>query len=348
MSVPVEGKRIYKGQHKNYTINVADVTGTTPITGFTLAFYVKATISGDPLIEKTTAIPTEISLTDPSNGIAELYLAPADTSSLDVGKYYYEIWMTDLNSETRPILGGHFWIMSVVPTFVDLLRKQLDDAGELRVMTVQDEMVYPATLTSLFVSRIRIKDVIGVWIFTDDDHSGTNYYTGGGFSESTGKIWLGTTLVSTAAFVRVSYTWESGVDDETIQWHLDSSKIWVINYTGIEFAYGDASTNLQKGAEAMAVAAAVLGAILTVNGANVAQMGYNFRLHEFEVQTKLWGEGMIAEALFGVYIQRVQWWLATLGKAGEVLLVNQPDTTKKYNIETLIGFTTGAEGDEST
>lgn len=347
MSIPVEDKKIYKSQHKDYEINVADALGKTNITGFTVAFYVKETVSGDPIIEKTTAEVTEIKITDGSKGEAELYLVPADTSSLDVGKYYYEIWITDLNSKDRPILAGHFWIMNVSPTFVNLIRKLLDEAGELRVMSIQDEMIYPATLSTLYVSRPRINSVIGVYLFDDNEHSGTNYYTGGGFDESTGKIWLGTPLVSTAAYARVSYTWESGIDDETIQWHLDSSKTWVINYTGIEFAYGDASTNLEKGAEAMAIAAAILGAVLTINGANVAQLGYNFRLHEFEVQTKLWGEGMIAEALFGVYVQRVQWWLNTLGKAGDVYLVNQPDLTKKYDIEDLVGLDTGSEGGEA-
>lgn len=347
MSVPVEDKKIYKSQHKDYEINVSDVGGQTNITGFTVAFYVRETVSGDPIIEKTTNEVTEIKIIDGSKGEAELYLVPADTSSLDVGKYYYEVWITDLNSKTRPVLMGYFWIMSVAPTFVNLIRKLLDEAGELRVMAIQDEMIYPSSLSTLHVSRPRINSVIGVYLFNDEGHTGTNYYTGGGFDESTGRIWFGTPLVSMADYVRVGYTWEAGIDDETIQWHLDSSKTWVINYTGIEFAYGDASTNLQKGAEAMAIAAAILGAVLTVNGANVAQLGYNFRLHEFEIQTKLWGEGMIAEALFGVYVQRVQWWLNALGKAGEVHLVNQPELTKKYNIETLIGLSTNSEGSEN-
>lgn len=207
-------------------------------------------------------------------------------------------------------------------------------------------MIYPSNLTTIYVSRPRILSVEGVWIYTDSTHVLTNYYTGGGFDASKGKIWLGTPLVSAADFVRVSYSWESGLADETIQWHLDASRVWAINYTGIDFIYGDAVTMLQQGCEALSLAAAILGCILSLNGANVAQMGYNFRLHEFEVQTKLWGEGMIAEALFGVYIQQIKWWLETLGKKGDVYLVNRATTDRKYNIETLLSMSNSVEGGE--
>lgn len=332
MSIPVEDKKIYKGQHKDYMINVADASGQTEITGFTIVFQVKQTVSGDPIIEKTTAKVTEIKITDGSKGIAELYLLPTDTLSLTMGKYYYDIWITDSNSKTRPILCGHFWIRDAAPSLVSMLRKRLDEAGELRVQTVPDELVYPATLNKLFVTRTRIKGVIGVWAFTDTDHTETNYYTGGGFNSSTGEIWLGTEVALTNQYLRVSYLWESGVDDDSIEWHLDESRNWVIQYTGVEFTYGNTVAPIEKSAESMALAAAVLGCILTVNGANVAQLGYNFRLHEFEIQTKLWGEGMIAEALFGVYIQQINWWLSAIGKAGQVYVATPPTSRGKYTI----------------
>ena len=188
MSVPIEDKKIYKNQHKDYEINVADALGQTNITGFTVAFYVKQTVSGDPVIEKTTDEITEIKITNGSKGIAELYLVPADTLSLDVGKYHYEVWITDLNSKDRPILMGYFWVMSVSPTFVNLIRKLLDEAGEMRVQTISDELVYPSTPSSVYVSRPRINSVIGVYLFADDAHRGTNSYPGGGCDESTCRI----------------------------------------------------------------------------------------------------------------------------------------------------------------
>lgn len=347
--VPAKNIKIYKDTDKDIPLYISDASGAIDLTSDNVYFTVSETISGTPDITKDTAGVGGITIDSDqvgNKGKCIIRIDRADTTDLDSGKYYYRVFH-DNGTDYKAVVMGFFWITEVAPSHVDLIRKQLDDAGELRVMTVQDEMIYPASLNTVYVSRPRIQSVIGVWIFTDDGHTGTNYYTGGGFDASTGKIWLGTPLVSTAAFVRVSYTWESGIDYETIQWHLDSSKTWVVEYTGVAFTYGNASNNTEKTAENCAIAAAILGAILTINGANVAQLGYNFRLHEFEVQTKLWGEGMIAEALFGVYIKRIDWYLYTLGKAGEVLLVNQPDATKKYNIETLIEFSTGAEGDEN-
>ena len=33
--------------------------------------------------------------------------------------------------------------------------------------------------------------------------------------------------------------------------------------------------------------------------------GFNYRMEEFEIQTKLWGEGMIAQELFGMVRARI-------------------------------------------
>ena len=339
MSVPVEDKNIHKNQHKDYEINVADITGQTNITGFTIAFYVRETITGDPVIEKTTAEVTELKIIDATNGVAELYLVPADTALLDAGKYYYSLWITDLNTKTRPILSGYFWIFEVGPSIVTLIRSLLGEAGEEAVLAVNNELVIPSNLVTLHTSRRRLRSVDGVWLLSDEDHAGTNYYTGGGFDADSGKIWLGTPLATTNAYVYVNYTWESGVNDNTIQHHLWSGRMYTVNFTGIEFSYGDAIGNRQQGAEAMAIAVAMIGCILTVNGANVAQMGYNFRIDEFEIQTKLWGEGMIAEALFNLYLKEVDKWTQALGKASTILIANRNVATNKYNIETLVGNT---------
>lgn len=338
MSVPVEDKSIYKSQHKDYTIYVADPSGKTKITGFTIAFYVRETISGEPIIEKTTAEVTEIKITDGDNGKAELYLLPADTALLDTGKYYYSIWITDLNSKVRPILSGYFWIYQVAPSIVTLMRKLLGEAGEEAVLTVSNELRIPSSLTTVYASRRRLRSVEGVWLITDEDHTGTNYFTGGGFDADSGRIWLGTALATTNAYVYVSYTWESGINDDTIHHHLWSGRVYTVNFTGIDFDYGDAVGNRQQGAEAMSVAVAMIGCILTINGANVAQMGYNFRIDEFEIQTKLWGEGMIAEALFNLYLKEVEKWIMALGKAGTILLANRTAATGKYNIESLVDY----------
>ena len=345
MSLPVKDIGLYVGQDKTIPISVADSSGTVNITNDTLYFYVRAVVGGDAVITKDSDTVTEIEFTDAENGAAAIYLVPADTTSLDTGKYTYELWRTDDSAKTKPILTGYFWIYSIAPSMINAMRELLTEAGELHILKVIDETVNPATLSVLYTSRRRLTGVEGVWLLTDDTHSGTNYYTGGGFDADSGKIWLGTPLTSLINRVRVSYTWESGITDGAINWHLWASRNYTISYTGIDFSYGAETTTVGLGAEGMSFSRAMIGCILSVNGANVAQMGYNFRIDEFEIQTKLWGEGMIAEALFTQYRMQYEEWKMALGKKG-YSVVATPET-RKYDLESLVGWTDSAsEGGE--
>lgn len=47
----------------------------------------------------------------------------------------------------------------------------------------------------------------GVWLFTDPEHTGTNYYSGGMFLESEKKITLGTPLPDTNTKVLINYSY---------------------------------------------------------------------------------------------------------------------------------------------
>lgn len=346
MSVPVENRAIYKGQDKSVAIYIADETGMKTLTSCRLVFSMRETVDGTPVITKDSDVGGEIDIdADQVNneGEAVVNFVPADTSSLDSKRYYYDLWLTDSVAKTYPVLTGYFNISDVAPTMLPQIRHLLDEAGELRVMTVKDEMADPSTALSLYTARKRVKEVYGVWTLSDDEHTGTNYYTGGGFNTVSGRIWLGTPLVDMNT-VRIDYAWESGIDDDAINWHLTTSKIFVTGYTGIEFDYGKAITDLQKQAEGMALARIIIGCVLTINGANVAQMGYNFRLDEFEIQTKLWGEGMIAEALFAQYSNMYNEWKLAIGKKGHIFFT--APTTRKYDISTLVGYT--ADGPETS
>ena len=348
MSVVTDDKRIYKGQDKEILIYITGSTGLLNLTGCQLVFNVRETVDGEPVIIKDSDNVGEIDIAadqGTNKGEATLTIVPADTASLDSGQYYYDLWLTDVSNKTRPQLAGHFFIDSVSPSMISQIRLYLDEAGELRRQSVKDQLVYPASLHKLYLPRTRITSVEGIYILADDTHALTNYYEGGGFSKSTGEVWLGTALPTTNEMVRVDYTWESGINDDTILHHLGSARMFTISYTGISFDYGKATTDLTRGAEAMSLAGTMMGCILSVNGANVAQMGYNFRLDEFEIQTKLWGEGMIAEALFNQYNQEYDKWRMALGKAGTILLATP--TIEKYNILTLVGYTdTESEGGE--
>jgi len=348
MSIPIKRLPIFKGTDKSIPLYISDSTGAIDLTDYNVYFYVKETISGDAIITKDTDGVGGITK-DPDQetypGKATITIDDTDTESLDAGRYYYQVFTIDGSDKKKAILAGYFWIYEVGPNLVDDIRDLLGDGGELRVNTVPDELLAPATLTTVYVPRQRITSVDGVWLATDTDHSGTNYYTGGGFDANSGKIWLGTPLTTTGEYVRVSYTWESGVNDDAIWQHLYGARNFTINWTGIEFTFGNCTTYREKGAESMSIAGAIIGCVLTMNGANVAQLGYNFRLDEFEIQSKLWGEGMIAQALFKMYFDEYEKWKQALGKDGQIYIVSS--NQEKYDLNTLIGFSSeNAEGGE--
>ncbi|MHA2274138.1 MAG: hypothetical protein ACXAC2_00120 [Candidatus Kariarchaeaceae archaeon] len=309
--VPEANLRIYQGEDKSLIISVVGEGGKEVITGDTLTFEVF--IKGDavPVITKSTDTPTEITISA-SNEIT-VFLLPADTSVLDIGRYFYQVWHTEQSdSKVSPVLTGYFDVVLLAPSIISSLRLLLDEAGELGTRQVND-IISPITTTEVAANRRRVVDVQGIWLLSDTAKSGTNYFTGGEFEYSSGRITLGTQLPNAISDVRISFTWESGIADDVIAEHLTRNKVWVEGISGQEFEYGATTNADEEYAENLAIAVTVLSCILTINGANVAQMGYNFKIQEFEIQTKLWGEGMIAEALFNQYRMEIKRWEQALG-----------------------------------
>jgi hypothetical protein len=210
----------------------------------------------------------------------------------------------------------------------------LDKGAELGIRSIPDEIIPPASVDKLYLTRRRVREVQGVWLLTDNTHSLTNYFGDGGFDSSSGEVWLGTLLPTAINDVRVGYTWEAGIDDQAIMHHLETAKVWVEGFADVEFIYNAAATSAEKQAERAALSLVMILCILTINGANVAQMGYNFRVQEFEVQTKLWGEGMIAEALFNQYMNDLNRWLQVLGEDIRVAVTHNTRLTDRYKLST--------------
>jgi hypothetical protein len=156
MSLPVKDIGLYTGQDKTIPISVADSSGVVNITNDTLYFYVKAVVGGTPVITKDTDTITEIEKTDAENGAAAIYLVPADTASLNTGKYVYELWRKDTFDRLKPILTGYFWIYDIAPSMINTMRDLLTEAGELHILKIMDETVNPATLSVIYTSRRRL------------------------------------------------------------------------------------------------------------------------------------------------------------------------------------------------
>jgi len=106
-------KEVFQGDDKTYELTVvddADPPVAVAITGFTIKFTVKEFKTDTTnKIQKTTADAAEILITDGPNGLAEIYLVPADTAVLS-GEFFYDIEVTNLSSKIYTIATGRFTI----------------------------------------------------------------------------------------------------------------------------------------------------------------------------------------------------------------------------------------------
>ena len=111
MSIPQSDElTLVRGDDKTYVVVVKNSLGVAvDLTSSTIKFTVKYNYNvadSAATIQKTTADPAEISLTDPTNGEFEIYVLPADTQLVVPLAYVYDIQI-DLASGKRvtPVVG---------------------------------------------------------------------------------------------------------------------------------------------------------------------------------------------------------------------------------------------------
>lgn len=317
MSINSSDLHVWQGSKQNYPLTIADNTGKLDLTSYDIILHIKENPGSVDVIILSSTVITEIEkLNQNSNkGEAIIFFIPALTDSVTARRYIYSIWIEHQSDaeDKRPIMSGYFYIDAVGPSVVSVIRNMLDEAGELGIRQMKDEIVSPTTTNMVYAPRTRIKDVQGVFLLTDTTHSMVNYYTGGSFNELNGQIILGSLLPNAITDIRVDYTWESGINESTIYQHVENARKWANMITGESFEYGATTTNEEYATEQLAIAVSIVACVLTINGANVAQYGYNFKIQEFEIQTKLWGEGMIAQALFAEYRALIDRQLQAIG-----------------------------------
>lgn len=109
MTIPGQNVEVYKGDTKTLVIDIKDTNSTiVDITGVAVNYVVYKGTSGTVVITKTTI--SGVSITDPSNGIFEIYLLPVDTENL-LGYYLHECEITDTSNNVSTVFTGKFTII---------------------------------------------------------------------------------------------------------------------------------------------------------------------------------------------------------------------------------------------
>ncbi len=187
---------------------------------------------------------------------------------------------------------------------VGWVRKLLTQAGRQNVSVRDDDIVPVFNQLTLYADFSDIVDVAGVWLADDVNHTGTNFASGAIVFPKKGTILLSQAIPLTERDVLITYAQRDGLSDDEIQISIDMAKdfiqadLWesTLDYSGSSTYEGMARhVMLQIGS---------YYSLLAMNNSNAIQSGYNYRIAEFEIQTKLWGEGMIAETLLNKYWER--------------------------------------------
>ena len=223
--------------------------------------------------------------------------------------------MTDLSS----IIGGND---NSPPTAeVQVVRRMLGEAGEQFRHVIEEEFstIIPEQdgTWSVYTKRKGIHQVVGVYLKTDNEKS-RNLYVGTGdwedpegkFNKLTGVITLSSTYsYQPMAKVIIDYVHLEGLKDDDIEIVVGWSKSFIMHYTGNN---GILFTQQTKEWWAL-MTVTKYACMLLMNAGSVMQQGYNVRIEEFAVETKAWGEGMIAQFLLAMYKEELDSVLGNLG-----------------------------------
>ena len=93
--LPENALSIIRGTSKTLELVVTDADGkAVNLTGGKVVMTVKATVTDTtPLVQKSSDVPTQAELTVPREGKARIYLVPADTQTMTVRQYVFDVWL---------------------------------------------------------------------------------------------------------------------------------------------------------------------------------------------------------------------------------------------------------------
>lgn len=95
MLLPENSVSIIRGTSKTMKLTVKDGRGAlVNLTGATIYFTVKKHEKDEhALIQKISTNILQVEIPNPSDGVANIYLLPSDTTPLCAGRYKFDVWV---------------------------------------------------------------------------------------------------------------------------------------------------------------------------------------------------------------------------------------------------------------
>ena len=103
-------EEMFRGDGRDYEVAITDEDDVAvDITGAKLWFTLKSDyddIDADAEFQLSSAVASEIALTDPVNGIAEIYISNDNTKDLLGQTYYFDVQLVELGEQPRTVIRG--------------------------------------------------------------------------------------------------------------------------------------------------------------------------------------------------------------------------------------------------
>ena len=105
--------KIYRGDNRTLKVSVVDENDApVSLAGGAAKFSVKKWLSDNQAkIDKSSGVSSEILITDPANGVYEVYLIPSDTQDLEEGVYEYDSEITTVTGKVYTVVRGKFVVL---------------------------------------------------------------------------------------------------------------------------------------------------------------------------------------------------------------------------------------------
>jgi hypothetical protein len=100
---------IYAGDDFEVILSLFESDGTTPLdlTGAVVNWALSSVYDiQTPLIEKSSAIPGQVTITNIAGGLVSIFLGPADTADLGGQPYYHEVEVVQGGTTVTVLTGG--------------------------------------------------------------------------------------------------------------------------------------------------------------------------------------------------------------------------------------------------
>jgi hypothetical protein len=103
---PVNSVTVIRGSSKTFQLTVVDQLGKpVDLTGAALFFTVKEKLEDPyPLIQKKSSDPTQILITNPKGGVAQIYLLPQDTANREPKDHVFDCWISLVSGKRYPVI----------------------------------------------------------------------------------------------------------------------------------------------------------------------------------------------------------------------------------------------------